>query len=176
MIGELAVRYVMLRFCRSYFILLTWIKRVIFTPCCVCAQSCWALCNPMDCSLAGSSWEKSMGFLQVRIQEWVAISSSRGSSWPRDWTHVSCTSCTGRQILPPVPPRKLEADLLVCVLDVSLDDLIDSHHKGFNLVRVSSCLLHLIYSFIHSFIPLSFIYSKPPSELYYLLLLCQVLI
>ena len=30
------------------------------------------------------------GVLQARILEWVAISSSRRSSWPRDWTHVSC--------------------------------------------------------------------------------------
>ena len=28
--------------------------------------------------------------LQARIVEWVAVSSSRGSSWPMDWTHVSC--------------------------------------------------------------------------------------
>ena len=32
----------------------------------------------------------SMGFTQARILEWVAISCSRGSSWPRDWTWVSC--------------------------------------------------------------------------------------
>ena len=36
------------------------------------------------------------GISQVRILEWVAISFSRGSSWPRNWT---CISCTGRQIL-----------------------------------------------------------------------------
>ena len=36
---------------------------------------------------------------QERILEWVAISSSRGCSWPRDQTCVSCISCTGRQIL-----------------------------------------------------------------------------
>ena len=35
----------------------------------------------------------SMGILQARILEWVAISSSRGSSWPRDQTHLSCISC-----------------------------------------------------------------------------------
>ena len=35
----------------------------------------------------------------AKILEWVAISSSRGSSWPRNWTHVSCVSCIGRQIL-----------------------------------------------------------------------------
>ena len=33
------------------------------------------------------------GILQARILEWVAISSSRESSWPRGWTHVSCDSC-----------------------------------------------------------------------------------
>ena len=38
----------------------------------------------------------SMGILQARILVWVAISFSRGSSWPRDWTVVSCI---GRQIL-----------------------------------------------------------------------------
>ena len=51
------------------------------------AQSCPTLCNPMDCSLPGSSLH---GVLQARILEWVAISFSRGSSWPRDRTRVSC--------------------------------------------------------------------------------------
>ena len=41
----------------------------------------------MDCSLPGSSVH---GILQARILEWVAISFSRGSSWPRDQTQVSC--------------------------------------------------------------------------------------
>ena len=41
------------------------------------AQSCLTLCDPMDCSLPGSSVH---GILQVRILEWVAISFSRGSS------------------------------------------------------------------------------------------------
>ena len=39
------------------------------------------------------------GISQARILEWVAISLSRGSSWPRDWTHISCVSCSGRQII-----------------------------------------------------------------------------
>ena len=37
--------------------------------------------------------------LQTRILEWVAMPSSRGSSWPRDQTHISYVSCIGRQIL-----------------------------------------------------------------------------
>ena len=40
----------------------------------------------MDCSLPGSS---AHGIFQARILEWVAISFSRGSSQPRDWTQVS---------------------------------------------------------------------------------------
>ena len=30
------------------------------------------------------------GILQARIRGWVAIPFSRGSSWPRDWTQISC--------------------------------------------------------------------------------------
>ena len=48
-------------------------------------QSCPTLCNPVDCSLPGSSVH---GIFQVRILEWVAISFSRGSSQPRDRTQV----------------------------------------------------------------------------------------
>ena len=43
----------------------------------------------MDCSPPGSFVH---GILQARILEWVAISFSRGSSWPRDRTQVSCTA------------------------------------------------------------------------------------
>ena len=49
-------------------------------------QLCPNLCVPMDFSLPGSSVH---GILQARILEWVAMPSSRGSSWPRDRTHVS---------------------------------------------------------------------------------------
>ena len=51
------------------------------------AQSCPTLCDPINCSPSASSIH---GILQPRILEWVAISSSRGSSQPRDWTLVSC--------------------------------------------------------------------------------------
>ena len=45
------------------------------------------LCNPMDCSLTGSSIH---GIFQARILEWVAISFSRGSSQPGVRTQVFC--------------------------------------------------------------------------------------
>ena len=50
-------------------------------------QSYPTLCNSIDCSLSGSS---APGILQARIQELIAIPSSRVSSWPRDQTLVSC--------------------------------------------------------------------------------------
>ena len=49
-------------------------------------QSCPTLCDPMDCSLPGSSVH---GIFQVIVLEWIAISFSRGSSLPRDQTQVS---------------------------------------------------------------------------------------
>ena len=51
------------------------------------------LCNSMDCSPPGSSVHR---VPQASILEWVDVSSSRGSTWPRDWTLTSCTSCLGR--------------------------------------------------------------------------------
>ena len=55
------------------------------------AQSSPSLCNPMDCSPPDSFVH---GILQARILEWVAMSSSGGSSRPRDQTCVSCDSST----------------------------------------------------------------------------------
>ena len=54
------------------------------------AQSCPTLCNPMDCSLPGSSIHGIFpGKNTVGYWKWVAISFSRRSSRPRDWTQVS---------------------------------------------------------------------------------------
>ena len=58
----------------------------------VVSDSLW----PCRCSPPGSSVH---GILQARILEWVTMPSSKGSSRPRDWTHVSYVSCTGRWIL-----------------------------------------------------------------------------
>ena len=53
---------------------------------------CLTLCDPMDCSPPGSSV---LGILQAGILEWVAMPSSRGSSQPTYWTHISYVSSTG---------------------------------------------------------------------------------
>ena len=57
---------------------------------------CPSLCDPMGCSPTGSPVH---GISQAKIQEWVAISSSRRSSRPRDRTCLSWASCIGRWIL-----------------------------------------------------------------------------
>ena len=63
----------------------------------VLTQLYLTLCNPMDCSLPGSSVH---GIFQARILEWVAISCSRGSSGSlRDRTHTSSISYISRQLL-----------------------------------------------------------------------------
>jgi len=72
----------------------------LFSYSCSVAQSCPALYDLMDCSPPGSSVHGIS--LQARILEWVVISSSRESFWPRDWTHISCI---GKQIL--LPPNYL---------------------------------------------------------------------
>ena len=69
-----------------------------------CMLSHVGLSDPMDCSLPGSSVH---GTFQARILEWVAISSSRGSSQPRDQIH-SLFSLLHWQVdsLPLAPPGK----------------------------------------------------------------------
>ena len=62
----------------------------------VCAHSHLTLCDAMDYSPPGSSVH---GILLAWILEWVAIPSSRESSQPRDQTHISYVSCTGRWVL-----------------------------------------------------------------------------
>ena len=65
-------------------------------------QSCPTLCESMDCSPPGSFLHE---ILQARILEWVVMPSSRGSSWPRDQTQVSCNSCIAGRFFTAGPPR-----------------------------------------------------------------------
>ena len=66
-------------------------------------QSCPTLCDAMDCSPPGSSEH---GDSTVRILEWAAMPSSRGSFRPRDWTCISGSSCIAGGFFTPEPPRK----------------------------------------------------------------------
>ena len=94
------------------------------------------LYNAMDCSLPSSSVH---GILQARIPEWVAVPSSRRSSWPRYWTCISYISCIGRQVLYHTPPGKPKEGWVLknwCFQTVVLESPLDCkeiqpiQHKG----------------------------------------------
>ena len=79
-----------------------------FMLCAKSLQSCPTLCNAMDCSLPSSSVH---GILQEIILEWVAVSSSRGSSGPRNGTCVCYIylhwQASSLPLAPPGKPKKL---------------------------------------------------------------------
>ena len=66
-------------------------------------QLCLILCDPMDCSLPGSSVHE---ILQARILEQVAMPSYRGASQTRDQTRASCLLYWQVGSLPLAPPGK----------------------------------------------------------------------
>ena len=59
-------------------------------------QPCPTLCDPMDLwpSRLLCPWDS-----PSRVLEWVAVPSFGGSSWPRNWTHISYIFCTGQWAL-----------------------------------------------------------------------------
>ena len=70
---------------------------LLLKQCCyLVIKPCLILCDPMDCSPAGFSVH---GIFQTKILEWVTISFSRGSSWAKGWTLISCVSHTSRWVL-----------------------------------------------------------------------------
>ena len=75
---------------------------------CLVVQSCLSPCHPMDCV---------HGILQPRILQWIAVPFSRGSSWLRDQTWVSCiagrffTIWATREV-PPSPLLKLKKEMI----------------------------------------------------------------
>ena len=73
--------------------------------CCSIPKLCPTLWDPMECSPPVSSV---LGISQTRILEQVAISFSRGSSWLRDWTHVSCLAGGFFTTEPPEKPQHLK--------------------------------------------------------------------
>ena len=96
---------------------------------CLCAQSCPALCCPMDYSPPGSS---AHGTFQARILEWIAISYSRGSSHP------------GIQLMSPVSPPLAGRFFTTephgkLKLDAYIISNIFSHHWP-------SCFYHICFS------------------------------
>ena len=91
----------------------SWREQWAFSPCgrfvrrCVGCVCVWLCVQAQSLSLSDSLQPQEFspqgfslpGVFQARILEWVVISYSSGSSWPRDGTHVSCISCIDRWIL-----------------------------------------------------------------------------
>ena len=78
-------------------------------------QSCLTLCDPMDCGLPGSPVH---GIYQARILEWVAFPFSRGSSQPKDQTHISCIAGGFFTIWATKTPGTVSRDPLTVALQV----------------------------------------------------------
>ena len=122
---------------------------------CSVSQSCPTLCDLVGCSPPGSSVH---GIFQARILEWVAISYSKGSSWPKDQTHVSWVSCLAGRFFTTVPP----------VVVQSL-----SHVWLFATLWAAACQASLSFTISQSLLKLMFIESVMPSNH---LILCHPLL
>ena len=98
-------------------------SKAILVIMCVSAQlqSCPTFWDSVDCKPSGSSVH---GIFQARILECVAISYFRRSSWPRNWTSVSCIFCIGRWIL--YHRATWEAPLVI-ILFTNLATHVNSH-------------------------------------------------
>ena len=121
---------------------------------CDVAQSCPTLCDPMDCSLPGSSIH---GIFQARVLEWVAISFSRGSSQPSDLTRVSHTP--GRHFTvwatrePPSGPRKPLIGIFLFFLKAS-----EPYTFGAPRKQKANCLLRKTEAWAHLLKPIYFFF------------------
>ena len=91
-------------------------------------QSCPTLCDPMDRSPPGSSVH---GILQVRILEWVAMPSSKGSSWLTDWICLFYISCVVKWM--PYHYRHLGSPKALWDLFTFLKDPLWKVYRGWKL-------------------------------------------
>ena len=86
------------------------------SPCWVCTKSfqlCLTLCNPEGCTLPCSSVQ---GIFQARILKWVAMPSSRESSWPRDWIQLLLFFLHWQADCLPLAPTGKPIDLLITTI------------------------------------------------------------
>ena len=89
---------------------------------CMCAKSLQlylTLCDHLDCNTPGSSVH---GIFQARILEWVAMPSSRGSSWPMTQTPVSYVCCIARRVLYTSATWEALSRYILCMI---------RHHDGY---------------------------------------------
>ena len=130
-------------YCRH--IVYCWATREALTICLLlCAQllqSCPTLCNSMDRRLPGYSVH---GIFPARILEWVAMPSHKGSSWPRDQTHITCVSCIGRWVLYQVSHQGICICLSAIILFIHLK-LSISWWDRWGQIHIYHSLLFFLY-------------------------------
>ena len=105
------------------------------------AQSCPTLYDPMNCSLPGSSVH---GILQAGILKWVAISFSRGSSWPRDCTWVSCIVEGVFTIWATREAHKLVVDLKILTLIINYKIFYHTLFSSSSIFPSSTMASHML--------------------------------
>jgi len=136
-----------------------WFKRLVHVCACTHAKTYPSL-RSHDCSPPGSSVH---GISQARKQEWVAISFSRGSSWPRGGTYVSCVFCISRWIFFTIVPPGNPFTWLICLfsqeifshfiiyhpcLSILPDTRTSQRHFRFIFRPPQQSKLHKIFSFL----------------------------
>ena len=119
------------------------------------------LCDSMDCSLPGSSVH---GIFLARLLEWIAISFSRGSFQPRDWTWVShivdrlFTVWTTREVLKKKKVEKVESEVsqscptLCDPMDNSYQAPLSLNSPGKNTVVCCHFLLQFPFYFYEKYV------------------------
>ena len=114
--------------------------------CCLVAKSRLTLSYPIDCSPLVSSVH---GILQARILEWVAMSSSRGSSWSRDQTRITCLAGGFFTTEPPGKPMKWYGPAcnlwyIICTSDSCQNkppnSLLINIYKNQEIILIEICL------------------------------------
>ena len=116
------------------------------------AQSCPTLCDPVDCSPSGSSVR---GILQARILEWVAISFSRGSSWPRDQNQVSHIAGRHFTLWATREAHKVSFKFIQWITKYSrnlkmLSNIVFEAHLHHRFIDVLKTLSHISYQYVGS--------------------------
>ena len=120
--------------------------------CYLVTQSRSSLFNSMDHSPTGSSVH---GILQARTLEPVAISFSRGSSWPKDQT---CLSCIGRRV---IYHWATKGSLIWIYHNSFLHLLVDVHLDHFLSGAVTYMIRICVYKYSYRHV-LSFVVEKLP--------------
>ena len=108
---------------------------------CVCVLNRFSrvwLCDPMNCSPIGTSVH---GIFPSRILEWVAISSSRGSSRSRDQTLISCISCIAGRLFTCWAIGKPPVLSLKCLISSQYHFIIRGEESKFPMNSGSFCVV-----------------------------------